>query len=279
MTRDMNDSGPAPSTKYWHDHVLGCDVGRAYVRGHSFPRHSHETFILLVSEQGAIKFARSGRSEDVGPESVITLWPEEPHAGIPSAIAGWSYRALYPSPITLRLLNAEFLGERWELPNLPRVVHDRLLAARLTAAHDTIERGEPMERETAFAGFISELIARGLKIDCSDVPYTVSHAKIARSIDFIHAHYSQSLSIHDLYAIESSTMFQFIRAFQRATGMSVHSYVTRVRLSQACRRLARGEPASQVATAVGFSDQSHLIRRFRQAFGVTPGAYVRDSRV
>jgi AraC-like DNA-binding protein len=29
-----------------------------------------------------------------------------------------------------------------------------------------------------------------------------------------------------------------------------------------------------VAAEVGFVDQSHLIKRFRSAFGITPGQYV-----
>jgi AraC family chemosensory pili system transcriptional regulator ChpD len=33
-----------------------------------------------------------------------------------------------------------------------------------------------------------------------------------------------------------------------------------------------------VASQVGFADQSHLIRHFRAAYGVTPGRYARDSR-
>jgi AraC-like DNA-binding protein len=33
-----------------------------------------------------------------------------------------------------------------------------------------------------------------------------------------------------------------------------------------------GESAAIVAATVGFADQSHLIRKFKAAYGVTPGA-------
>ena len=39
--------------------------------------------------------------------------------------------------------------------------------------------------------------------------------------------------------------------------------------------LALGEPAAEVAAELGFVDQSHLIRRFKDHFGVTPYSFVR----
>jgi AraC-like DNA-binding protein len=43
--------------------------------------------------------------------------------------------------------------------------------------------------------------------------------------------------------------------------------------------LIRGEPAAEVAQAVGFVDQSHLIRRSRDIYGTTPGSYARESEI
>ena len=32
-------------------------------------------------------------------------------------------------------------------------------------------------------------------------------------------------------------------------------------------------PIAQIATGTGFTDQSHLTRRFKQLLGITPGQY------
>jgi AraC-like DNA-binding protein len=55
--------------------------------------------------------------------------------------------------------------------------------------------------------------------------------------------------------------------------MAPHAYLNQIRLERARQLLSAGEPSAQVAAATGFVDQSHLTRRFKGAFGVTPGQY------
>lgn len=63
------------------------------------------------------------------------------------------------------------------------------------------------------------------------------------------------------------------RAFREHCGVSVTAYMRRVRLDRAWRLLAHGPlPLTDVAAAVGFSDQSHMTRALRSAIGATPGA-------
>jgi hypothetical protein len=58
---------------------------------------------------------------------------------------------------------------------------------------------------------------------------------------------------------------------------SVHTHTSRrartpLRLSEAKRLMLAGEPPAMAAA--GFADQSHLIRKFKEAYGVTPGQYL-----
>lgn len=48
-----------------------------------------------------------------------------------------------------------------------------------------------------------------------------------------------------------------------------------LRLAEAKRRLGAGVPIAAVAADLGFADQSHLHRRFKGAFGMTPGEWRR----
>lgn len=67
---------------------------------------------------------------------------------------------------------------------------------------------------------------------------------------------------------------QFTRTFKRVSGMSYLGYVIHTRLSEASRLLRlRDRTIAEVADLTGFSDQSHLDRRFKRAFGMTPRAF------
>jgi AraC-like DNA-binding protein len=67
------------------------------------------------------------------------------------------------------------------------------------------------------------------------------------------------------------------RVFARYVGVSPAWLIRRRRLREAAERLTQRPPADARAVAweLGYADQAHLIRDFRRAVGVTPGAYVR----
>ena len=52
-----------------------------------------------------------------------------------------------------------------------------------------------------------------------------------------------------------------------------HAYHMQLRLAQACEALATGLSVSTVAYECGFADQSHLSRKFKEAYGLTPAAW------
>jgi AraC family transcriptional regulator len=71
----------------------------------------------------------------------------------------------------------------------------------------------------------------------------------------------------------------FARAFTRSVGRAPHQHLLTLRLERARRLLeAPGATLSGVALQAGFADQAHLTRRFKQAFGATPGRLLRRRR-
>ncbi|HET8947790.1 MAG TPA: helix-turn-helix transcriptional regulator [Candidatus Polarisedimenticolia bacterium] len=64
------------------------------------------------------------------------------------------------------------------------------------------------------------------------------------------------------------------RVFRKATGRSIHDYLTRLRLRAALEPLASGErDLSALAFDLGFSSHSHFTSAFRREFGLHPSAW------
>jgi AraC-like DNA-binding protein len=70
--------------------------------------------------------------------------------------------------------------------------------------------------------------------------------------------------------------YHVIRIFRKATGLPPYTYFEQLRIERAIDLLRRGVPISDVAVMTGFSDQSHLTRRFKRVVGVPPGKYARS---
>ncbi len=91
--------------------------------------------------------------------------------------------------------------------------------------------------------------------------------------DYVKDHPDAVLSVSSLAALAHLSPHHFARLFKHVTGRTVHQYVLHQRLQLGYRLVASTDlPLSRVATDTGFADESHFIRHFNSAFGLTPGA-------
>ena len=101
--------------------------------------------------------------------------------------------------------------------------------------------------------------------------------QIVRVRAYIDSNLHRTIHIRDLSAVARRSPAHFSRKFKLAVGESPHAYVVRRRLERACHlMMTSAEPLSEIALSVGFSDQAHLCRLFRQAFGQSPASWRRE---
>jgi AraC-like DNA-binding protein len=104
--------------------------------------------------------------------------------------------------------------------------------------------------------------------------------QIARVRAFIDKNLDRNIHIKDLSAVVRRSAAHFARSFKHTIGESPHAYVMRMRLEKACHlMMTTSEPLSQIALSVGFSDQSHLTKRFKQALGQSPSNWRREREI
>src|SRR3954447_25285585 len=104
--------------------------------------------------------------------------------------------------------------------------------------------------------------------------------QVVRVRAYIDSNLHRTIHIQDLSAVARRSKAHFSRKFKQTIGEPPHAYVVRRRLERACHlMMISAEPLSEIALSVGFSDQAHLCRLFRQAFGQSPANWRREREI
>jgi Transcriptional regulator containing an amidase domain and an AraC-type DNA-binding HTH domain len=104
----------------------------------------------------------------------------------------------------------------------------------------------------------------------------LSASQLRNITSLIEDRLTEDLSLAELASEVGLSSSHFSSLFRKSTGLSPHHYIVQRRLERAqhllkSTRLSIGE----IASAVGFYDQSHMVRHMRQAMGITP-TYIRE---
>jgi AraC-like DNA-binding protein len=266
------------ASRYWRlDGLGGVDLLRADSSTHRYARHSHEGYALGIVEAGAHGFAARGEVWTAVPGRVVIVNPDNAHDGGPAAKdGGYSYRMIYVDGTVLAAALEEIAGQRVATPFFPDcVVSDAVLADRLLSLHRALEQpAARLEREALLITALVELASRHGGTAPHGGPRGLSPRAVTLARDYLAENFAEDLSLAQLAALAGVDRFHLLRAFRRSLGLPPHLFQTQLRLRHAKRLMLAGEKPAMAAVAAGFADQSHLIRKFKAAYGVTPGQYL-----
>jgi AraC-like DNA-binding protein len=276
----MANSGAFVDKRNWIELSQDVDTGiesiRAHFEGHAYDPHWHDSFLVGVTEQGVQQFNCRRVRHRSTPGNVFLLEPGEIHDGQAPTEEGFTYSMLYLDP---RWLEREMHALFEDAPSdsqpgfADTLSQDPRLATAISHAFHALHDGDlRIVRQTAVDGLLSSLTRhldwrKRLAFD----PRLPLVAQLAR--DYLHAHTYEDIGLDDLARVCAVDRFRLSRAFKSAFGLAPHAYLIQLRLAKARQLLARGETPAQVASVLGFADQSHLGRWFRRAYQLTPADY------
>jgi AraC-like DNA-binding protein len=103
------------------------------------------------------------------------------------------------------------------------------------------------------------------------------YLQIDRAVEWIRAHFREPITVPQLAAMVHLSPRHLHRKFVQAFGSSPQMFIMKLRIQAACEALERDNcPLSQLAEALGFSDQSSFSQHFHRHLGVTPLKYRRQ---
>ena len=156
------------------------------------------------------------------------------------------------------------------------------LANNVSELLETAKRELERDREAAKASLTTALSMLQSEIERRSRakgarPGPLTAWQIARVRAFIDENLHRTIHAKDLSAVAQRSTAYFPRSFKNAFGEPPHTYVVRRRLESARHLMITSSASlSEIALSIGFSDQTHLSRLFRQAFSQRPSSWRRD---
>ena len=118
---------------------------------------------------------------------------------------------------------------------------------------------------------ISELLGR---IACKPETNHIAPFWLRRIRDKLLTEFRRHITMDELGREAGVHPVHVSRVFRRHLGLGIGDYVHRLRIREACERLLDGEMSlADLSAELGFSDQSHFSRAFRNVTGTTPAAF------
>ncbi|WP_042159559.1 ABC transporter substrate-binding protein [Paenibacillus gorillae] len=96
---------------------------------------------------------------------------------------------------------------------------------------------------------------------------------ILRTIQEMERRYAEPLTRDELAAIACMSPWHYSHVFKTITGLSPHSYLSKIRILQSKALLRNGMKISEAARRVGYGDDSHFRRKFREEVGMPPSIF------
>lgn len=96
---------------------------------------------------------------------------------------------------------------------------------------------------------------------------------------YIYEHYNEQIELDTLAELTFCTPSHIARLFKKYMGMTIISYVHKVRIEKSVRLMEEKKLAiKEAAEAVGYQNLNHFYKYFHIQMGVTPAVYMKQGR-
>ena len=218
---------------------------------------------VVVGGRGFVKAL--GRTWEVGPGDMFTLWPGVRIEYWEDAAVPWTFYWLHLAgpgrEAFTRALGFE-ADKPVAVPASPAKVEE--LFGRL---HQLMGKADVQDGHLALA------TPYGLPLACGGGQAPARRGLVAAAVEVVDSRLGAGLNVNELCEILKVSRATLFRAFAAGLGVSPAAYIAGRRLELA-EKLLRGTSygAAEVARLCGFSSEKYFFRRFKELSGMTPGA-------
>ncbi|MBQ8953954.1 MAG: response regulator [Clostridia bacterium] len=99
------------------------------------------------------------------------------------------------------------------------------------------------------------------------------------ALTWLYAHFNEKVELKALAELAYCTESHLARVFKKETGLSVISYVHKLRIDRSVMLMAQGgKSIKEISEEVGYNNLNHFYKYFEQYMNSTPAAYMKGLR-
>lgn len=221
------------------------EVFHAHFTDHAYPAHTHDTWSLMILDDGSVDFALDRqRHGATGTGMVVLLPPGVSHDGRTVTATGFRKRVLY---LDMTVLSERLTGSAVDRP----VLDDALLRHRIHRLHTALghagadadgtgntDSDSAFEAESRLA-FIRERLHSHLTALRPRAPGREAHRLAAELRELLDSRIPAGISLPEAAAVLHAHPTHLIRCFKQTYGLPPHTYLTGRRIDRAHAAPAR----------------------------------------
>ncbi|GAA1900839.1 hypothetical protein GCM10009814_32760 [Lapillicoccus jejuensis] len=253
-------------------HVLAAGrlVGGGGLPVGSVRRHPHWGFTFVTAGTG--RYRDADHDEVVAAGTLVVVRPGRPHWYGPDG-GGWDeVFAVFDGPVVEAADRAGRLGSTplLRLPVQPWAQRLGVFAGRARPVDDGSRAAEGLR----LLAMLVEAAGAAAPASAPGNDAGEGEGWLRRSCALLEADLAGTVDLRGVAARAEMPYETWRRRFRSATGSSPYAYRADARLRAATELLTHTPLAvREIAASTGFTDERHLIRRFREHTGVTPRAF------
>jgi len=243
----------------------------------NYKKHFHKTLSIGAVEQGEVEFNYQAQEYILKPNSLAVINPYATHSCNPVKNKARTYHMIYVDIQWCKEIQEIMLGAIKSFIPLQNVIEkDKKLFDIFIELNKTLldKRVFYLKKEEVLQNFIWELFNKNHK---NNIAIKESGKKnniniVKKAQNYISEHVDDNPTINDITKFLNISSFYFIKMFKQVLGITPHAFLLNLKISKA-KELLKTISIVDTTYQLGFCDQSHLNRVFKQFVAATPYEY------
>ena len=241
----------------------------------NFVLHDHELYEILFFSEGDAKFVIEGKEYFLESGDMIIVRKHEMHRVYHNSDARYQRIVLFVEPEFFNIHNcpnyeAQFLNSQLGIAN--RIKSDYVRSCGLYDAFKRLRRyskNYTPEDKAVVEAIIIEILYLINRVGRFSSP-DEHESQVVQVISYINNHYTEDIDLETLEKKFYTSRYHLCKIFRKATGLTIHDYIRRKRLTRVRELRQAGKNITDAAMLSGFSDYSSFYRTYKKMMGCSP---------